>query len=256
MDKFLIGCVLVVGFSLGGCSRQPEDNAKESASTANAEQEDVLSSKVGEVVVEVEQDKENPNPLADFEAGIAAFEADNLSLAHKKFFAASEKGHADSQFNLGMMYEQGIGVAKDEREAVVWYGKSAAQGNAAAQFNLGVLYENGRGTKVDFAKANECYRKASVQGDALAIGNLGMLYVRGDGVKVNTVAGVALLFMSATADQSPQNNARRNITATRGLTTEMIVEAQALAEELTRATNFLVLLDKYLEKTPTGDNAK
>ena len=148
------------------------------------------------------------------------------------------------------------GLARIEKEAVVWYGKSAAQGNAAAQFNLGVLYENGRGTKVDFAKANEWYRKASVQGDALAIGNLGMLYVRGDGVKENKVAGVALLLISATADQSPENNAKRNISATRGLTTEMIVEAQALSEELSSAKNLLVPLDQYLEKTQTGNNAE
>src|SRR6187551_2008571 len=96
--------------------------------------------------------------------------------------------------------EQGIGVGKDEKEAVLWYGKAASQGNAAAQFNLGVLYENGRGTEVDFAKANEWYRKASAQGDALAIGNLGMLYMRGQGVKENKVVGVALLLRSATLD--------------------------------------------------------
>jgi TPR repeat protein len=256
MDKFLIGFVLVVSVSLSGCSKQPEGNAIDSASTVDAEKDDGLSSEIGAVDIELEQGKENPDAIANFEAGIAAYNVNDLPLAYKEFLAASEKGHADSQFNLGLMYEQGIGVGKDEKKAVFWYGKSAAQGNAAAQFNLGVLYENGRGTKVDFARANEWYRKASVQGDALAVGNLGMLYVRGDGVKVNTVAGVALLLMSATADQSPENNAKRNISATRGLTTEMIVEAQALAEELTSARDFLVQLDQYLEKKQTGKNAE
>jgi TPR repeat protein len=146
------------------------------------------------------------------------------------------------------MYERGIGVGKDAKEAVVWYGKSASQGNAAAQFNLGVLYENGRGTKIDFAKANEWYRKASVQGDALAIGNLGMLYVRGQGVNENKVAGVALLLVSATRDQSPENNAKQNITATRGLTAEMIAAAQKLSGELSSAKNLLVPLDQYLKE--------
>jgi hypothetical protein len=114
---------------------------------------------------------------ANFQAGIAAYKADDLALAYKEFLAAAKEGHADSQFNVALMYERGIGVGKDEKEAVLWYGKAASQGNAAAQFNLGVLYENGRGTEVDFAKANEWYRKASAQGDALAIGNLGMLYM-------------------------------------------------------------------------------
>ena len=89
---------------------------------------------------------------ANFEAGVAAYQANDLPLAFKKFLEAATAGHADSQFNVALMYEQGIGVGKDEKEAVVWYGKSAAQGNAAAQFNLGVMYENGRGTKIDFAR--------------------------------------------------------------------------------------------------------
>lgn len=186
--------------------------------------------------------------LADFEKGIAAYQANDLALAYKEFRASAEEGHADSQFNLALMYEQGIGVAKDEKEAVVWYTKSAEQGNAPAQFNLGVLYENGRGTKVDFAKANKWYRKASSQGDPLAIGNLGMLYVRGQGVKENKTAGVALLLVSATRDASPANHARRNIASTRGLTPKMIAAAQTLSGEMSEAKDLLVPLDEYLKK--------
>ncbi len=202
------------------------------------------------------QAKENPKAVVNFEAGIAAYQANDLPLAYQEFLAAAKEGHADSQFNLALMYEKGIGVGKDEKEAVVWYGKSAAQGNAAAQFNLGVLYENGRGTKIDFVKANEWYRKASVQDDALAIGNLGMLYVRGQGVKENKVAGVALLLVSATRDPSPENHAKRNITATRGLTPPMIAEAQTLSGELSTAKNLLVPLDQYLKKSENGAEKK
>ena len=249
MNRFLIGFVLVVGLMLTGCAKKTERNATDGTSTVEMEKDEALPSKIDGVDVEPQKDKENFNAVANFEAGIAAYQANDLPLAYEEFLAASRKGHADSQFNLGLMYEQGIGVGKDEKEAVVWYGKSAAQGNAAAQFNLGVLYENGRGAKVDFAKANEWYRKASVQGDALAIGNLGMLYVRGDGVTENKVAGVALLLMSATADQSPENHAKRNITATRGLTADMIAAAQALSEELSSAKNLLEPLDQYLRES-------
>jgi TPR repeat protein len=187
--------------------------------------------------------------LADFEKGIAAYEANDLPVAYKEFRASAEEGHADSQFNVALMYEKGIGVAKDEKEAVAWYTKSAEQGNSAAQFNLGVLYENGRGTEVDFKKANQWYRKASSLGDPLAIGNLGMLYVRGQGVKENKTAGMALLLVSATLDPSPANQAKRNITSTRGLTTAMITEAQKLAGEMTEAKEKLLEpLDRYLKK--------
>ena len=161
------------------------------------------------------QANEDPKAVANFDAGIAAYQANDLPLAFKEFLEAATAGHADSQFNLALMYEQGIGVGKDEKEAVVWYGKSAAQGNAAAQFNLGVLYENGRGTKADFATANEWYRKASAQGDALAIGNLGMLYLRGDGVKENKVAGVALLLLSVPEINHPKTMPDRTCSGSR-----------------------------------------
>lgn len=186
---------------------------------------------------------------ASFDAGIAAYEANNLPLAYKEFLAAAKEGDSDSQFNVALMYERGIGVAKDEKEALVWYDKAASQGSAAAQFNLGVLYENGRGTNVDFAKANELYRKASAQGDALAIGNLGMLYVRGQGVRENKIGGVALLLVSATRDSSPENNAKRNLAAISGLTPQMIAASQALSAELNSSNNLLVPLDQYLKKS-------
>ena len=184
-----------------------------------------------------------------FKAGIAAYQANDLPLAYKEFLSAAKDGHVDSQFNLGLMFENGIGISKDMAKALIWYEKAAAQGNAAAQFNLGVLHENGRGTKVDFAKANEWYRKASIQGDAWAIGNLGMLYIRADGVKENKIAGVVLLLQSVTLDSSAQNQAKKNITATRGLTVDMIKAAQALSDKFTQAENLLVPLDQYLQQS-------
>lgn len=195
---------------------------------------------------------------AGLKEGVAAYETGNLPLAYKEFRAAAENGEADCQFNLALMYEQGIGVAKDEKEAVVWYRKSAEQGNSNAQFNLGVLYEHGRGCAVDFAQANQWYRKASVQGDALAIGNLGMLYLRGDGVKADKIAGLALLLQSATMDGSPGNHAKMNIAKTKGLTPELVAAAQKLSDELAKAKNLLIPLDQYLKNTTTTavDNLK
>lgn len=249
MEKLLIGFVLVFSMALAGCSRQPERSALDSASSLEVDKADGPSSESGADIVAPAMSGENHKAVAHFEAGIAAYEANDLPLANKEFLAAAKEGHADSQFNLAVMYEHGIGVGKDEQAAVDWYGRSAAQGNSAAQFNLGVLYENGRGTQVNFEKANEWYRKASVQGDPLAIGNLGMLYVRGQGVKENKIAGVALLMVSSTQDPSPENHAKQNITAMRGLTSEMVAKAQALFEKLSSAQNLLAPLDQYLKES-------
>jgi TPR repeat protein len=189
---------------------------------------------------------------AGLQEGVAAYEAGNLPLAFKEFRAAAETNDANCQFNLALMYERGIGVPKDEKEARVWYRKAAEQGNSNAQFNLGVLYENGRGGDVDFSQANQWYRKAAAQGDALAIGNLGILYIRGDGVKVDKVAGMALLLRSATLDNSPENHAKRNLSTIRGVTPEIISAVQELASDMSHAKNLLVPLDDYLKSISTN----
>jgi len=193
---------------------------------------------------------------ANFDAGIAAYQANDLPLAYKSFLVAAKEGHAGSQFNVALMYERGLGVGKDEKEAVVWYGKAASQGSAVAQFNLGVLYENGRGTEIDYAKANEWYRRASAQGDALAIGNLGMLYVRGQGVNEDKIAGAALLLLSATLDRSPENHAKQNLSSIPGLTSTMVVAARALSGEFSSAKNLLVPLDQYLMESENSTGEK
>ncbi|WP_233266006.1 tetratricopeptide repeat protein [Formosa sp. L2A11] len=183
-----------------------------------------------------------------FESGLKAIEANNMPLAFKDFLASAKNGHDFAQYNVALMYEQGLGIDKDLKQSFYWYSQSAEQGNSAAQFNLGVSYENGLGTTVDFKKANQWYRKAAVQGDGLAIGNLGMLYMRGDGVKVNKVASIALLIMSIKMDNSPENQAKNNISAMPGLTPEMITEAQTLSTEMSNSKNILLPLDQFLKK--------
>ena len=41
------------------------------------------------------------------------------------------------------MYEQGLGVAKDDAEAVRWFRKAAEQGNTVGQKNLEDVYRRG-----------------------------------------------------------------------------------------------------------------
>ena len=76
----------------------------------------------------------------------------------------AEQGDADAQNDLGICYENGVGVPQNYTEAVKWYRKSAEQGNATAQNNLGLCYENGVGVTKDLNKAIEWYRKAALQG--------------------------------------------------------------------------------------------
>jgi TPR repeat protein len=50
------------------------------------------------------------------------------------------KNKHQAQFNIGLMYEQGLnGVEKNSNIAYEWYKKSAAQGNQRARFNMEYL---------------------------------------------------------------------------------------------------------------------
>lgn len=186
--------------------------------------------------------------LAGFDEGVAAYRSGNVPLAVTEFRASADEGNSNSQFNLALMYEQGIGVTKNEEEALRWYLKAALQGNSNAQYNLAVLYENGRGCEVNFKEAHRWYREAVAQGDGLAVGNLGMLYLRAQGVEEDKVAGLALLLTSVIMENSPENRAKQNISLTRGVTAKMIEESQKLASDMDTNKNVLFTLDQYLQK--------
>ncbi|WP_051908363.1 tetratricopeptide repeat protein [Candidatus Odyssella acanthamoebae] len=109
--------------------------------------------------------------------------------ALRNLITTAEQGHAEAQFNLGVMYEDGQGVTQDDAEAVKWYRKAADQGDADAQNNLGVCYYNGRGVPQDDTEAVKWVRLAADQGHVKAQNNLGVCYQSGQGVtKDNTEA--------------------------------------------------------------------
>ena len=66
---------------------------------------------------------------------------------------AAEQGNAAAQYNLGVMYLNGLGVRQDEAEAFRWFRQAADQGYAQAQNNLGAMYAEGRGVRQDDVEA-------------------------------------------------------------------------------------------------------
>ena len=105
----------------------------------------------------------------------------NYVDALKWYRKAAEQGQRDAQYNLGIMYDQGWGVTKDEIEAVKWFMKAATQGHAGAQYNLGCAYRDGKGVRQNFVEANKWYLKAAEQGHAEAQNSIGISYLRGRG---------------------------------------------------------------------------
>ena len=137
--------------------------------------------------------------------------------------AKAEKGDAEAQYDLGVYYGNGQGVAKDEIEAVNWYRKAAEQNYTPAQSNLGWCYDNGEGVAKDYVEAVKWYRQAAEQGHAEAQYNLGCGYANGQGVARDKVEAYAWFSMAAKADADAAE--RRNLLR-KELTPKQFTDAQ------------------------------
>lgn len=80
----------------------------------------------------------------------------------------AEVGDAKAQNELGVMYRQGDGVARDKAESVKWYRKAAFQKNPDALYNLGIAYFNGDGVPSNELRAYAFLAIAKEAGSAEA----------------------------------------------------------------------------------------
>ena len=151
----------------------------------------------------------------NFKKGQNYFAENDYINAAEYFRKAAEDGHADAQFNLGIMYVNGLGVQKNNEDALRWLGKAAGQGHAEAKNKLGLLrggkgkiekgkkqvespeeqdalghaYLHGEGVEQNYEEAVKWFRKAADQGYPPAQFNLGMRYRDGSGVEKNLREG-------------------------------------------------------------------
>lgn len=123
------------------------------------------------------------NSRVDFEEGWASYEQGDYKTALREWTPLAEQGYKDAQFNLGLIYQNGKGVAQDHKAAAQWYRLAAKQGLAHAQNNLGVMYEHGKGVTENDQLAFYWYKRAAEQALADAQFNLSIMYKKGAGVK-------------------------------------------------------------------------
>jgi TPR repeat protein len=88
----------------------------------------------------------------------------NYDETKRLYRLAAAKGHPCAQHNLGFMFEVGLGVAKDDAEAISWFRLAATQGHADAQCKLGMMFKLGRGVAKNVTEAIHWYNLAAAQG--------------------------------------------------------------------------------------------
>jgi TPR repeat protein len=143
--------------------------------------------------------------------------------------AKAEKGDADAQDGLGLLYANGQGIPQDYAEALKWFRKAAEQGNAQAQSTIGYLYANGQGVEQDYTEAAKWYRQAAEQGDAAAQLHLGEFYDTGRGVKQDYAE--AYFWYSLVADKAMASFRENAAQAAKRFTPEQIAAVKKRVEE-------------------------
>ena len=96
-------------------------------------------------------------PMPQVEIGLRDFQHARFAEAQAAWRQAAQAGDPRGALYLGVMYDSGVGAARDFDQAMHWYRQAAAGGSAVAAFNIGVLYDGGFGVAPDPYQAAAWY---------------------------------------------------------------------------------------------------
>lgn len=168
-----------------------------------------------------------------------AFDDRDYATALGLLMPLAESGDAEAQTLVGVMYRTGLLGMSDLDEAAAWFEAAVAQGHAEAQFNLGLMYfhhetlppgapaTNAASYEAAFAQ----FTGAARQGHAQAQLYLGHLYAEGLGVAADRAEAYMWYQLAAWQRSSLAAAARDRLVAA------MTAAELARAKELARAFN-------------------
>ena len=164
------------------------------------------------------------------EKAYQAYKRGDYATAHRVWKSLAEGGDGPAQYNLGLLYEHGLGVERQLGEAVKWYGRAAENGVADAQKTIGDLYVKRFWGRQDYAKAALWYERAAKQGHAEAQRELGRLLAQGE-IGVLRDLEKATFWLRKAAEQGDTKARRRlrDLAARRSSGTHTLSEAYASA---------------------------
>ena len=137
-----------------------------------------------------------------------AFERGEYVTALELYETLAGQGNAEAQFQLGLMYEQGLGTDADRQTAQRYYQQAAEQQSPQALDALGTLYLKGEGVIQNFKESLRLFQQAAAQGYPQAQHNLGIAYADGKGTFRDPVKA-HMWFNLASANGHPRAAASR-----------------------------------------------
>ncbi len=113
-----------------------------------------------------------------YEKGLGGEQNDDNALRYYRL--AAQNNHIAAQYKLGLAYDKGRGVLPDYQNAVYWIMVAANGGYPDAQNVLGTFYANGTGVGKNQNLAAKWFRKAAEQGNLNAKANLWQMFLRNE----------------------------------------------------------------------------
>ena len=170
---------------------------------------------------------------------------------------AAKAGDANAQVYLGMCFEQGEGVQKDEQKALYWYDKAAANGNSYGQAYAAMMYLQGTGTEVNEQKAFQLAQSSANQSNDYGEYVLGICYLYGLGVETDVKMAWNWLMKASNQGVEPAKNALNEILADEDLAFQATYDNQdwnteSKAWTKAKSLNTAIAYQKYLELYPDG----
>jgi len=121
----------------------------------------------------------------ELEKGMFALEMEDYDRALYYLSFEAAQGNPIAQYNLGLMYKNGVGVKIDKNEAVGWFILASNNGHMLGKYALGLAYYHGSGVRTNFQKSMNLFLDASYMGHPASQINVGNMYYYGQGVGKN-----------------------------------------------------------------------
>ncbi len=134
---------------------------------------------------------EKTDPAVLVQDAYGAYQKGDFDSAFDQWQEAANNNDAHAQYNLGHLYAEGRGVARNPHLAVKWWLAAAEQGHIPAQHNLGLALLGaesivpGHANKPNIEGAVKWLSEAASAGSPHAQNALGILYKSGFGIEKN-----------------------------------------------------------------------
>jgi TPR repeat protein len=143
------------------------------------------------------QGNADDDSYAQYKLGLKAYNQGNYDEALAIWQPLADGGYPAAQFNIGMLYENGLGVEKSYTKANGWFQKAVDRNFAPAQLLLGRAYLNGIGVDKNVDRALVLLTSAADQGHPQAQYEVGVIYREGTIVQRDQVRALEYFLLAA-----------------------------------------------------------